>query len=150
YIYVERLQINTFQTYNFANTVTGDPNNNNTGASLASALLGLPSSFSGQLPDLGEVHFKVGTWSAYVQDEWRLKPQFTLNWGVRYDVLTQPMTLNNRLSNAIDIPNQQWLIGASSIPDCKQVQQNPCFPGNGFQSIQNNNHIVFTGKTNFM
>jgi hypothetical protein len=151
YIYVARLQINTVQSYGFTNSITGDPNNQgNTGNSVASALLGLPASFSGQLPDLGEVHFKVGTWSTYVQDEWRLKPQLTLNWGVRYDVMTQPRPLNNRLSNAVDIPNQQWLIGASSIPDCRQVQQNPCFPGNGFQSIPNNSHIVFTGQTAFM
>jgi len=150
YIYAARLQINTSQTYGFSNSVTGDPNSQgNTGNSVASALLGLPASFGGQLPDLGEVHFKLGTWSAYVQDEWRLKPQFTLNWGVRYDLLTQPRPLNNRLSNALDIPHQQWLIGAGSIPDCKQVQQNPCFPGNGFQSIPFNNHIVFVGKTAF-
>jgi hypothetical protein len=148
---VERLQINTFQSFGFSAAQTSNPASpGNTGLSLASALLGLPQGFSGELPDIGEVDFRASGWDAYVQDEWRLNPRLTLNWGVRYDVLLQPVTLNNRLSNAIDIPNQQLLIGASSIPDCAMVQQNPCFPGAGFASVPFNNHIKFVGTTAFM
>jgi carboxypeptidase family protein len=151
FVSVERLQINTFQQFVFNASQTSNPASaGNTGLSLASALLGLPQSFSGQLADLSEVNFRASGWNAYVQDEWRIRPTFTLNWGLRYDVLMQPKPLNNRLSNAIDIPNQQLLIGADSIPDCKATQQNPCFPGNGFASIPFNSHIVFAGSKPFM
>jgi hypothetical protein len=151
FVSVERLQINTFQQFGFGNAQTSNPGApGSTGLSLASALLGLPSGFSGELPALSEVNFRSSGWSAYVQDSWRVKPAATINWGVRYDLLMQPTPLNNRLSNALDIPNQQWLIGASSIPDCKQVQQNPCFPGNGFASVPFNDHIKFVGPAPFM
>ena len=151
FVSVERLQINTFQSYGFSSAQTSNPAAaGSTGLSLASALLGLPASYTGQLADLSEVNFRSSAWSAFVQDEWRVKPFLTINWGVRYDVLLQPKPLNNRLSNAIDIPNGLWLLGADSIPDCKTVQQNPCFPGNGFASIPYNDHIKFMGSAPFM
>jgi hypothetical protein len=146
FVSVDRLQINTFQQFRFQNTQTSNPaSSGNTGLSLASALIGLPNDFSGQLADLGEVNFRSSMWSAYVQDEWRLKSNLTVNWGVRYDVLLRPKMLNDRLSNALDIPNGQFLIGADSIPDCKATQQNPCFPGNGFAAVPFNDRIVLAG-----
>jgi carboxypeptidase family protein len=151
FVSVERLQINTFQTYGFSGAQTSSPIvPGTTGLSLASALLGLPQSFSGQLADLSEVNFRASGWNAYVQDEWRVSPTLTINWGVRYDVLLQPTPLNSRLSNAIDIPNQLWLLGADSIPDCTSVQQNPCFPGAGFAAIPFHDHIRFAGRQPFM
>jgi hypothetical protein len=148
FVSVERLQINTFQQFMFANAQTSNPTAaGTTGLSLASAVLGLPNNYAGQLPDLGEVNFRASMWSAYVQDEWRLKPTFTVNWGVRYDVLLRPKVLNSRLSNALDLPNGQWLIGASSIPDCNATQQNPCFPGGGFAAVPFNDHIKLAGTS---
>ena len=79
---VERFQGNTRQVFRFADRVTGDPHNPGvTGASLASALLGLPSSFEGFLPPDGTIHFRVPTYSAYAQDEWRANSRLTLNYG---------------------------------------------------------------------
>ncbi len=148
FVSVERLQINTSQTYGFSNAQTSNPlAAGSTGNSLASALLALPNSFAGQLPDLGEVNFRSSAWDAYIQDEWRMKPNFTVNMGLRYDVLLRPKMLNDRLSNALDLTNQQWIIGASSVPDCKTQQVNPCFPGAGFSSITGNSHIVFGGTS---
>src|SRR5437762_5335154 len=60
YINAKRVQDNTFQTFVFSNTQTENPQNtSNTGLSLASALLGFPTSASGQLPSRagGEVSF---------------------------------------------------------------------------------------------
>jgi hypothetical protein len=151
FVSVERLQINTFQQYSFANSQTSSPSaTGTTGLSLASALIGLPASFSGQLADLSEVNFRASGWNAYVQDQWRLNQRVTVNWGLRYDILLQPKPLNSRLSNAIDIPNKAWLLGASAIPDCKQTQVNPCFPGGGFASVPFNDHITFVGNQPFM
>jgi hypothetical protein len=67
YVSVERLQINTFQAFPFSNSQTSNPRAaGTTGLSLASALLGFPTSFQGQLSDLGEVDFRSDAWATYV------------------------------------------------------------------------------------
>jgi len=50
--FCKRVQLNTFQTYTFSDEQTRNPGVNNTGLSLASALLGFPNSFTAQLPIL--------------------------------------------------------------------------------------------------
>ncbi|MDE0105020.1 MAG: TonB-dependent receptor [Bryobacterales bacterium] len=127
---VERLQGNTFQIFRFADQVTGDPQSPGvTGASLASALLGLPSSFDGFLPDDGTINFRVPTYSAYVQDEWRASSRLTLNYGVRFDYSRPATILNDGMMGGIDIDRQVWLIGAASMPgDCSQRGRAPCIP----------------------
>ena len=152
YINVQRDQINTFQSFGFSNTPTGNPSAlGTTGSSVASALLAFPTSYQGQLPDFGEVHFGLGTWSAYLQDEWKVKPRVTVNLGLRYDVLTQPYNIDTkRLSNALDIKNQLFLIGAKTLPPlCGQTQQNPCLPGTGLAGIPFSDHIKLANHQNF-
>ena len=127
---VERLQGNTFQVFRFGDQVTGDPQNPGaTGASLASALLGLPSSFNGFLPDDGTIHFRVPTYSFYAQDEWRASSRLTLNYGLRFDY-SQPVTiLNQGMMGGIDIDRQVWLVGLPSMPgDCSRTGRAPCIP----------------------
>ena len=145
---VERFQANTFQVFRFADQVTGDPQNPGvTGASLASALLGLPSSFDGFLPNDGTIHFRVPTYSAYVQDEWRASSRLTLNYGVRFDY-SQPATiLNDGLMGGIDIDRQVWLVGMSSLPgDCSQTGRAPCIP----DDVPYRDRIVPASPTNFL
>jgi hypothetical protein len=130
----KRLQENTFQTFNFNRQQTGLPSNSSTGLTLASALLALPSSFSGQLPALhgGPVRYKYGAWAAYVQDEWKLRPTLTVSLGLRYEYVTQPQTTDGRLWSTIDVTNKQYVIGASTMPPlCSQAQQAPCIPDGG-------------------
>jgi hypothetical protein len=153
FIEAKRIQENTFQTYTFGDDQTGDPSRpaGTTGLSLASALLGLPTSFQGQLPVLGggPVKFKYAAWAAYVQDEWRVRPGLTVTLGLRYDALTQPKTLDGRLWNALDIPNQQWIIGADKMPAlCSAAQASPCIP-DAFQSDPHFNNVVLAGKSFF-
>ena len=75
YIEAKRIQLNTFQRYNFSDDQTRGPAAQLTGLSLASALLGLPNDFQAQLPveHGGQVQFKYAAWAAYVQDEWKLR-----------------------------------------------------------------------------
>src|SRR4029450_13795108 len=49
YIEAKRIQLNTFQRYNFSDEQTRNPGVNGTGLSLASALLGFPNDFQAQL-----------------------------------------------------------------------------------------------------
>lgn len=159
YIYVARQQINTFQSFGFSGSMTSCPQGSSPcypnpgggagGLSLATALLGLPTSSSGELPSSGEVHFKLATWSLYGEDEWKALPTLTVNLGLRWDFLTQPQVIGPRLFNSLDLFNQNWLIGASSIPACNQAPQNPCFPGAGLATVPFSNHILLTGKKSF-
>lgn len=153
FIDAKRIQENTFQTYAFADDQTGDPGraSGTTGYSLASALLGLPTSFQGQLPVLGggPVKFKYAAWAAYVQDEWRVRKGLTLSFGLRYDALTQPQTLDGRLWNALDIPNKRWIIGAKTLPPlCSIAQKSPCIP-DAFQTDPHFSNVVLAGKSFF-
>ena len=145
FIYVNRLQNNLFQQYVFSDSQTSNSGAAKTGNSLASALLGMPASFTGQLPQYAQVFFRFNVWSGYIQDEWKLKPNFTLNVGLRYDYLPKIVPINNRLSNGLDLYAQKYLIGASSVPACGTPFVDPCIPG-GPQSVPFNDHIVLTGE----
>jgi hypothetical protein len=137
WINLERLQINQDQYYSFLDEVTGHPQMpGTTGASLASALLALPSRFAGTLPEVGKVNFSMGTWSAYVQDEWRMKPNLTVNAGIRFDYTTRPTVNQIGPMAGIDLATGHWLIGAEEMPPpCNQTNQAPCIPGNGLQDV---------------
>jgi Carboxypeptidase regulatory-like domain/TonB dependent receptor len=153
YIEARRIQLNTFQRYNFSNEQTRNPlaASGATGLSLASALLGLPGDFQAQLPieHGGQVKFKYAAMAAYVQDEWKLSPTVTLNLGLRYDYLTSPKTLDGRLWNALDIPNQRYIIGAREMPPlCSVAQQSPCIP-DAFRNDPNFNNVVLAGERFF-
>ena len=153
YIQAKRVQLNTFQRYMFADAQTGNPapNSGATGLSLASALLGFPTSADGQLPEKGggPVQFQYSSWAAYVQDEWRVRPNVMLTLGLRYDYLNQPETLDGRLWNALDLENQQWIIGASQMPPrCSVAQHAPCIPDSFFSDPHFAN-VVLAGRDNF-
>ncbi|MFB3826622.1 MAG: carboxypeptidase regulatory-like domain-containing protein [Bryobacteraceae bacterium] len=146
YLYQNRLQNNLFQQFLFNDNLTSsDMRGGRTGNSLASALLGLPYQYTGELPQHAEIFFRVTVWSGYLQDEWKIRPNLTLNWGVRYDYIPGIMPLNNRLSNAVDLFGQKYLLGASSIGACGSPFRNPCIPG-GISAIAHSEAFVFTGK----
>ena len=85
--------------YTFNASLTNNPiTDPSAGNSMASFLLGYPSQLSRfNLP----VTTAFRTWepSAYVQDDWRVKPWLTLNLGVRYDIFTPYSEAHNQLSN---------------------------------------------------
>jgi len=141
YIYQNRLQRNLYQQFNFSDSTTSNVNASKTGNSLASALLALPNSFTAQTPSLSEVYFSMSNWSGYIQDSWHATPKLTINYGLRYDYLPRVHMLDDRLSNAIDIPNGKFII-QHKVGACTSTFVDPCIPG-GIASVPNNDHIVF-------
>jgi hypothetical protein len=142
YLYQNRLQRNLYQQFTFSDSTTSNVNASKTGNSLASALLGLPATFTAQQPDFSEDYFSMSLWSDYLQDSWRVTPKLTVNYGLRYDYLPAIHMLNNRLANGLDIFNQKYII-QRNVEACGSTFVNPCIPG-GIASVPYSDHIVFT------
>jgi hypothetical protein len=68
------------------------------GADFADFLLGLPQQASLQYGP-GLEQFRTQSWAAYVQDDWRVRSNFTLNVGVRYEYQAPYWEASNRLVN---------------------------------------------------
>src|SRR5262245_66573869 len=69
--------------------------------------------------------------------------------GLRYDYLNQPRTLDGRLWNALDIPNQRYIIGASQMPQfCSVAKQSPCIP-DAFQNDAHFNNVTLARERFF-
>ncbi len=137
----ERVQSGNSQSYTFADAQTASPTQiGTTGNSLASALLGLPSQASFQLNN--NIDYSIASWAVYAQDEWKISPRVTLNFGLRYDHFNQP-SLNQGMNNGFDISTGNWLIGGGKLPPaCNTAKIAPCIPGNGLGDVPFSNHIV--------
>jgi hypothetical protein len=88
----ERMQFN-FLTLAFSNGQV-------TFGSLPNFLTNAPGTFTGALAsDSNIVGTRQSLFGGYVQDDWRLRSNLTVNLGLRYEMSTVPTEPNNRLSN---------------------------------------------------
>ncbi len=76
-----------------------------TGSGLGDLLLGFPT-FGIQAQADNPIHMRTNAWSAYVQDDWRLRPDLTVNLGVRYEYVSPPVDANNGMTT-FDLANGQ-------------------------------------------
>ncbi len=67
-----------------------------TGYDFADFLLGYPQQTSEQFGQ--NDHFRGNFWDLYVQDEWKMRSNLTLNLGVRYEYVSPFTELNNRIA----------------------------------------------------
>ncbi|MBO0723808.1 MAG: TonB-dependent receptor, partial [Blastocatellia bacterium] len=65
------------------------------GNGLGDFLLGIPSSASGAIGDSVQ-NLSTTYWAGYVQDDWHIVPNFTLNIGVRYEFSRPPRERDNK------------------------------------------------------
>jgi len=72
------------------------------GNDFADFLLGLPQQASLQYGP-GKLAFRSVAWSAFVQDDWRVRANLTINAGVRYEYLSPYREAGNHLVN-LDVP----------------------------------------------
>jgi len=70
----------------------------NSGYDFADFLLGLPQSTSVQFGD-DNYHFRGHYWDLYAQDEWKIRGNLTLNFGVRYEYVSPFTELHNQIAN---------------------------------------------------
>jgi hypothetical protein len=104
-----RLQVNTRTdqnargTFSFSGLATSAFNAQNqplpgTGHDFADFLLGLPQSSSVRFGDTS-TYFRAAVHNAYAADDWRLRPNLTLNLGLRYEFFTPYHEKFNHIAN---------------------------------------------------
>jgi hypothetical protein len=82
-----------------------------TNNAFADFLLGLPTTGSVGVgdPQLNARALRIG---AYIQDDWRASSRLTINLGLRYEILTPPTEVNNKLSN-LNLSNGNIIVACS-------------------------------------
>jgi hypothetical protein len=107
---------------------------NDTGSSLANFLLGYQPGFVGR-GDPGGPYFQSSKEIAFfVQDDWKVNPDLTLNLGLRYDVFTAPTERFDRQSN-FDPVNRTIQMAGENAPggrDLVNTDKNNFGPRIGF------------------
>ncbi|MCX6624506.1 MAG: TonB-dependent receptor, partial [Acidobacteria bacterium] len=117
----------------FDNGLTGDPNSPaTTGSSMAAFLLNIPS--SAQRRNLLVSTRWGGVMSFYLQDQWKVTPKLTVNFGLRYDRTFIPPYGREEDGN-INIGDMDMLRGVYILqrvpPPCETTKIAPCIPTPG-------------------
>lgn len=93
----------TFTGLNTAAVANGRPVPG-TGYDFADFLLGLPQLTSVQYGS-SNYHFRGDSWDLFLQDDWRMRGNLTLNFGVRYEYFSPFTETNNQIANLDLAPN---------------------------------------------
>lgn len=103
--------------FNFDSTWTRGPLDNSAaapgqlGQSFASFLLGLPS--SGLIAGPAGYDERSTTWGFFVQDDWRVSADLTVNLGLRYEFETPLSEVDNRSVRGFDFAAEQPMAAAA-------------------------------------
>ena len=118
--------------YSFTTSTTAsNPFDATSGNALASMLLDFP--ISGTLTDDAEQSFTTNYYAWFVQDQWRLRPTFTVNLGLRYEVDTPLKETKNRI-NGFDPTAINPVSGTPGVI----TFPTSAFPGSQFTDVPTN------------
>lgn len=85
-------------TFNFTNRLTANPQQlAGTGSALASYMLGQVASST--IDVNAGASYLNHSYALYIQDDWKITPRLTLNFGLRYDYQQNPIERHDGLSN---------------------------------------------------
>ena len=128
-----------YGNFSFTNDTTGNPESvGNTGNSLASAFLGLPSQ-SNNTSEVANSN-RVSAWAGFGQDSWNISKSITLTYGFRLDHRRPFGPSSNTVVSGPNTDGTYW-IGLDEMPSqCGSEGPTPCIPG-GLQNVPYNNEI---------
>ena len=82
---------------------------------LADLLLGYPSSYSVQTTPFSP-HLSYTQFGSYIQDDWRLTPSVTANFGLRWEYFGRPVERDDRIASFDLATGQQVFPGQNGYP----------------------------------
>jgi outer membrane receptor protein involved in Fe transport len=90
------------------------PNAQITFGSLSSFLIGQALTFTAILPTVPVTprDMRQSIVGGYIQDDWRFRPNLTVNLGVRYEMSTVPSEVKGRLSRLVNLTDKQPFLGS--------------------------------------
>ena len=101
---LERMQLNSLGAHSASGTFTF--------ASLADFLTNHPQVFAADIPNTASPRgLRQTLFGLYLQDDWRWRPNLTLNLGLRYEMTTVPTEVQGKLSTLINITDTQPHLG---------------------------------------
>ncbi|WP_213807394.1 TonB-dependent receptor [Granulicella sp. dw_53] len=101
-------------------TCSGTGTNSTNTCGIASMLLGIADQVQ-RGNQLFPVSYRTWEPSGYIQDNWHVIPNLTLNLGVRYDLFTPYTERNNHLSNFDDATGKLIVAGLNGVSDTAGV-----------------------------
>lgn len=121
---------------------TANPNNpGNTGSDVASFVVGAIDAW--EYRDR-KYDYDTQIWDFYAQDSWKVSDRFTMNLGLRWDLLRNP-SFSVNFPSTWDFGSGQFIVGAGAPPACGSSQPAPCLPDPADPYVQQ--HVVFTGNS---
>jgi hypothetical protein len=115
-------------TFTFDGRYTGTQT---AGYGIAEFLLGIPGRAQGAIGN-GQQDMRSNYYGAYLQDDWRILPNFSINIGLRYEFARSPVEINNRSLYFNPEQGRIILAGQGVRPDIVDPDFNNFAPRFGF------------------